>query len=191
MAVSASPVSLSARSLGRHLLRSVRGVATVSLVPLAALGAVTAPQASLLLGAVFAALTGALVHSVRRGAAVDLPPLPHPAVAAVAMAPLPAAVAGAAVFGLGLLATAGGTLGLVVAVAWWGGSCPALPPERTAPGDDPAPDDGSLRALLRAVPLDVLFDEWRSTAGSVVPAGAEASGRGGFPARARPLWTSS
>lgn len=166
MATSTAPWMSSACGLRRGVLAAVRSIGVVALAVLAVLGALTAPEASLALGASSAALAGAVVRALHRSPATDLPPLPHPAVAATWMAVLPAAVAGTAHLGVGPIGVTGAISAVLILDSWWGGSCPPLD-EHVRSDTDREPDDPSLRDLLGAVPIDVLCDEWRSSAGPV------------------------
>jgi hypothetical protein len=87
------------------------------------------------------------------------------------MAVLPAAVAGTATLGLGPVGVVGAALTVAVAIGWWGGSCALPDPQPTGRDARPGPDDGVLRDLLRTLPVGVLFEEWRDTAGEVVGGG--------------------
>ena len=173
MAAGAPSMSSSTWRLGRGVIAALRWPGVVALGVLAALGAVTAPQASLLLGALFGALGWGFVRALYHSPATDLPALPHPLAAAACMAVLPAGAAGTAPLGLGPLGVAGATIAGAVAIGWWGGSCGEPHPRQAGRDADPEPDDGSLRDLLGVVPVDVLFDEWRRTANPVVLGGAD------------------
>jgi hypothetical protein len=175
MAASAPTTFPSPRSLG--LLRALRAVTGVVLGLLAAIGAVTTPLASLLLSTLFAALAWKAVRALHRSATAGLPPLPHPAMAAMSAALLPPAVGGTAVLGLGLVGVVAWVFAVVGALGWWSGSCPAPQPHPAGPDDGPETDDGSLHDLLRVVPLDTLLEEWRSTAEPAVSVGGEAGTR--------------
>jgi hypothetical protein len=173
MAASAPPVSSPALDILRRVLQVLRLTAVVALGLVTALGAVTNPQTSLLLGAGLAALGWAPVRMLARSPEPDLPPLPHPAVPATWMAVLPAGVAGMATIGLGSLGLVGAILGVASVLGWWASSCvdPAPPPA----GRDtrPGPADGSLHDLLRTLPVEILLEEWRDTTGKVVPGGGD------------------
>ncbi|MGY1707405.1 hypothetical protein ACI79C_22820 [Geodermatophilus sp. SYSU D00697] len=177
MATSAPQVSSPVLQLLRSTLRVLRRTGLVLLGSVAALGAVTSPQTSLLLGAGCAVLAWVPVRLLSRCTDADLPPLPHPAVPATRMAVLPAAVAGTAPLGLGALGLVGAVLGVAVVLGCWAASCAVADPPPTGHDAAPEPDDGSLRVLLRTLPVEVLFQEWRDTAGQAVPGGEDAEDR--------------
>ncbi len=158
-----APRTSSNGGFGRGAVAALRWPAGAALAVLAALGALTAPQASLLLGAVSAALGWGFVRALHHGSATDLPSLPHPMSTAACMAVLPAAAAGTGPIGLGPLGVAGATIAVAVAIGWWGGSCAEPDPRRAGRHADSAPGEGSLRELLKVLPVEVLFEEWRGT----------------------------
>jgi hypothetical protein len=173
MAANAPPVWSPVVDLLRSALRVARraGVVVVGLVT--ALGAVVNPPTSLLLGAGCAALAWVPVHLVSRCPDADLPPLPHPAVPATWMAVLPAAVAGASTLGLGALGLVCAILGVAVVLGRWCASCAVPDPPPTGRDARPGAVAGSLQDLLRTLPVEVLFEEWRDTAGEAVPGGGD------------------
>ncbi|WP_100497921.1 hypothetical protein [Geodermatophilus chilensis] len=177
MSAGAPRTSSSTCGLGRGVVAALRSAGVVALGVLAALGALTAPQAALLLGAVFAALGWGFVRALHHGRASDLVSLPHPSSAAACTALLPAGAAGTAALGLGPLGVAGATIAVAVAIGWWGGSCGDPQPRQAERDAGPEPDDGSLRDLLGVVPVEVLFEEWRGTAEPVVLGGVDAGTR--------------
>jgi hypothetical protein len=87
------------RSIWRGLLRAARLVALVVYALLTATGALMSPGLSLALGVLFAVIGAALVVSLHRGAAEDLPPLPHPLAAGIGVVPYPPRFAGTATLG--------------------------------------------------------------------------------------------
>lgn len=180
MAADAPQMSSPAHGLVRGLLAALRGAGAVLLAALAALGAVTAPRASLLLGTLLAALSWVFVRALSHSPTTDLSQLPHPVLAAAWMASVPAAAAGTAAVGLGPLGVAGATIAVALAVGWWGGACAEPPPRPSGPDADLACGDGALRDLLRSVPVDVLSDEWRDTAEPAVLDGEDATARARF-----------
>ncbi|MGY1634638.1 hypothetical protein ACI784_23300 [Geodermatophilus sp. SYSU D01186] len=164
MAAGAPWTSSSSWRLGRGAVAALRWAGAVVLGVLAALGALTAPLASLLIGVVAAALGWAFVRALHHSPEGHLPSLPHPMSAAAWMAVLPAVAAGTAPLGLGPLGVAGVTIAVAVAVGWWGGSCGEPHPRPAGQDADPDPDERSLRELLSVVPVGLLFDEWRRIA---------------------------
>jgi hypothetical protein len=160
------------RTMWRGLLRAARSLALVVYVLLIATGALTSPQISLLLGVLLAIIGAELVASLHQ-AAEDLPALPHPLVAGVSVGSLPAAVAGTTALGAspGIVIALGLALG-AAAGAQWIATPPLGSPARTAATGDQVTDERSLRQLLRALPTDVLFAEWRRTR---TPGGARGS----------------
>jgi len=168
MAAGALPHFSRAIGFGRRLRGPLHGAAVAALCSIAPLGALFFPQETLLFGGLSAGLAGGFVRFLHIGSG-DLPPLPHPAVAATAMALLSAAVAGAAVFGLGLLAGGGAVLAVAAVVGGWGGDQPDTRRDRTTLPAPQGSHDESLRQLLRAVHVGALFDEWRRIVGTRVP----------------------
>ncbi len=177
MAAGAPWTSSSTCGLGRGVMAALRSAGVVALGVLAPLGALTTPRASLLLGAVFAALGWGLVRALHHGPAGSLPSLPHPMSAAACMALLPAGAAGTVPLGLGPLGVAGATIAGAVAIGWWGCSCGEPHPRQAGRDADFEPDDGSLRELLGVVAVEVLFDEWRGTEDPVVLGGVDPGAR--------------
>jgi hypothetical protein len=166
------------RSLGRGLLRALRFAGALVLGLLAVLGAATIPGHSVALGVVFATLAWALVRVLRIGPAAEQPALPHPAAAAAAVGPLPAAVAGTVTLGLGPVGVAAAVVSVAVTIGWWGASQPR--PRKLAAADDAVAGDGALQDLLRIVPVDVLFAEWRDTATPGEPDATDPGAEMGF-----------
>jgi hypothetical protein len=160
------------RSLCRGLLRAARSLALAVYALLTATGALMSPGISLLLGVLLAIIGAELVASLHQ-AAEDLPPLPHPLVAGASVGSLPAAVAGTTTLGanLGIVIALGLALGAAAGVQWIASPPVGSPARKTATADR-VKDERSLRQVLRALPTDVLFSEWRSTQ---IPAGARGS----------------
>ncbi|MGY1683142.1 hypothetical protein [Geodermatophilus sp. SYSU D01176] len=164
MAAGAPWTSSSTCGIRRGVVATLRWPGGVALGVLAALGAVTAPQASLLLGAVLAAVGWGFTQALHRSPGMDLRSVPHPMAAAACMAVLPAAAAGTAPLGLGPLGVAGATIAVAVAIGWWGGSCAEPHPRPAGRDAEPGPDEDSLRHLLSVLPVELLSDEWRRAA---------------------------
>jgi hypothetical protein len=104
----------------RGLLPAVRAVVLGVYAVLASAGVVTSPTLSLALGVPCGVLGAALVASLHHGGVYAFLTLPHPLVAGIAVACLPAAAAGATAFGAGagLLTALGVVLGAVVGGHW-------------------------------------------------------------------------
>ncbi|MGY1669130.1 hypothetical protein [Geodermatophilus sp. SYSU D00710] len=147
------------------LQRAVRLAAAVGLAPLVVLGALYSPAPSLLVGVAVAGVTGVLLRLLHRASIPDLPPLPHPAVAAVSAGLLPAAVAGTGTLDLLPFGILAGTVAPALAVGWWVGSAPELPPGATATAAVQDAERTPLQHLLPTLPVDVLFWEWRDVSG--------------------------
>jgi hypothetical protein len=142
------------------LLRGVGWSVAIVLVFFAAVGALTWPLRSLLIGGVVAAPAGCLVKVMQASPGDDPPRLPHPAVVVLWTGLAPAAVSGMIVLGLGPVAVVAGWLSPVLALLWLAGSSAWAHPQGKTDGR-PC-DDGTLRDLLSALSLDVLCDEWRA-----------------------------
>jgi hypothetical protein len=129
---------------------------------LTATGALMSPVISLALGVLLTIICAELVATLHQ-AAEDLPPLPHPLVAGISVGSLPAAVAGTTTLGAspGIIIALALALGAAAGVQWIA-SPPVGSPARKAATVDRLKDERSLRQVLRALPTDVLFAEWRS-----------------------------
>jgi hypothetical protein len=175
MAISRTSTWSSARGLARATLVTLRPVGVAVLGVLAALGAVTNPRVSLLVGAALAALGWMYVRCLQHNPGTGLPRLPHPLSAAACLAVLPATAAGTTTLGLGPWGAAGAVSAVAAIVGSWGSS-PAgrLPPAES--GIDRTRDGASLSDLLGRLPVDVLCEEWGGTAGAV-PDGEDAQAR--------------
>lgn len=149
---------------GPGRLRAVLQTPVVIVVAcVAVLGAVTRPGATVVLGSVFGGLTWALFRHQHSDGGRDLPNLPHPAVAATGAVVVWAAVAGTATLGLPVVGILGALMAVPVAVAWWC-RCPrpsAVPVRRD---QQPGEDEAELVVLLRVLPVEDLFAEWRDNA---------------------------
>lgn len=150
---------------GRGLVGTLQPAAVAVVGLLAALGAVTRPGATLVLGAVLAGGTWALVTHLHSDSAADLPGLPHPAVPATAALLSSAAVAGTATLGMPVIGILGVLVAAPVAVARWcsSGRPQAAHRYETRPGADEA----ALVDLLRMLSLEDLFEEWCRTGSPV------------------------
>jgi hypothetical protein len=128
---------------------------------LTATGAVLFPGLSLAVGVLVGIIGAALVASLHQ-AADDPPRLPHPLVAGVAVGSLPAAVAGTAALGAspGIVIALGLALSAAAGVTWLA-SFPAESRAGTEAFAVRVKAEQSLRQVLRALPLDELFAEWR------------------------------
>lgn len=157
-------------SPARELRRRVLGAAVTALLVTgglaAAAGALVSPRASLIFGLVAGPAAAAFTAMLHRCADADLPPLPHPAVAGLAVGCVPAAVVGTSLLGMET-ATAAALALLLAALAGVHWLTTDLPQPR---GAVPVADEDSLRGLLRTLPGELLFDEWR-TADPAAPAG--------------------
>ncbi len=106
----------------------------------------------------------AVVAALHRHASADAPQLPHPALAAVVAAGLPAAFAGS-----GATGPWGGLLLVVLLVVTTGFFGRWISSDRVVrPGPPGGRDLGSwdeelLRDVVSALPTDLLFDEWQVT----------------------------
>jgi hypothetical protein len=136
--------------------RSAWAVLRLTCGLLAAAGAVTAPGPSLVGGAAVACAVGISVAGLGRRP-VDLPPLPHPAVAGTVAGCVPAVVAGSASLGAAGVPVVGLLLTIAAgrAAVWLTSD---LPPERP-----PRWDEATVRRTLRDLPTDLLLEEWRSS----------------------------
>ncbi len=174
MAATTHAVSRACPGFGLSWFRRIWSTTVVVLLGLfVPLGAVTFPQLSMLLGVVLAALAGGFVRMLHSGSGADVPTLPHPAVAAVFAGLLPAALAGTTILGMGPFGIAGGCLVAASAIGLWGASWASPSPVGQESEADRESDDGSLRDLLRTVPVDLLCDEWRAMATPLVPVNAD------------------
>ena len=167
------PAASVALTCGRTLLRILWTLAVVGYALLAAFGALSSPTSSLVLGTAFGIAGRALMASLHRNAGQYLAPLPHPAVAGIALALLPAATAGTNVLG----AAGGAVVGIALIVGLPVGGILAVS-RLSAPGRGRSPTvpsavDRSLEEVLSAVPTDMLFAEWRTTAGETAPGYAD------------------
>ena len=151
------------RGRWRGILRAAASLALVVFTVLTAIGVLMFPGVSLALGVPLAVIGGALVALLHKDAE-SLPPLPHPLVAGSCLGSLPAAAAGTTALGApsGMVIGLSLILGAAVAVEWT--ASPLGPwPTRTASRADRVGDVGWLRRVLRALPTDSLFAEWRRT----------------------------
>jgi hypothetical protein len=136
--------------------RSAWAVFRVCCGLLAAAGALTAPGPSLLGGAAVACAVAASVAGLGRRP-VDLPPLPHPAVAGTIAGGVPAIVAGSASLGSAGVPVVGLLLTVAAgrAAVWLTSDLPPVRPPRW--------DEAAVRRTLRDLATDQLLDEWRSS----------------------------
>ncbi|MFW3169236.1 hypothetical protein [Geodermatophilus sp. CPCC 206100] len=137
--------------------RGARAALRICCGLLAVAGSLTAPGPSLLAGAALAGVVGVAVAVLARYP-VDLPPLPHPAVAATGAGCLPAVVAGTASLGSAAVPAVGLllTIGACRAARWLTSDLPEQDSSRW--------DEAAVRRTLRDLPTDLLLDEWRSSA---------------------------
>jgi hypothetical protein len=133
----------------------------------AAVGALTAPSRSLLIGVPVAVAAACLAKLGHVAPGDGLTRMPHPAVVGLWVGLAPAATSGMMVLGLGSVAIAAGWLSPAIALFWLAGSSACAHSQDLTAGRPG--DDRTLRDLLGALPLDVLCDEWRATSERLDP----------------------